>query len=63
LRPVGVVCTFDLPLGHGCVNLIWPRVDGDTAKMVLFDPGKVPVTRYRYRGNIPSPWPTLSAPD
>jgi len=37
----------------------WPH-DGE---MVLFDPGKVPVTRYRYRGNIPSPWPTLSATD
>ncbi len=37
----------------------WPH-DGE---MVLFDPGKVPVTRYRYRGNIPSPWPTLSVTD
>ena len=37
----------------------WPH-DGE---MVLFDPGKVPVTRYRYRGNIPSTWLTLSATD
>jgi RNA-directed DNA polymerase len=30
----------------------WPR----DQEMVLFDPGKVTVTRYRYRGNIPTPW-------
>jgi len=36
----------------------WPH-DGET---VLFDPGKVPVTRYRYRGDIPSPWPLPSGP-
>jgi RNA-directed DNA polymerase len=30
----------------------WPT-DGDLS---LFDPGKVTVSRYRYRGRIPSPW-------
>src|SRR5829696_3791262 len=30
----------------------WPT-DGD---LTLFDPGKVTVSRYRYRGRIPSPW-------
>lgn len=30
----------------------WPRDE----EMALFDPGKVAVTRYRYRGNIPTPW-------
>jgi RNA-directed DNA polymerase len=32
----------------------WPT-DGDVQ---MFDPMTVPVTRYRYRGTIPSPWPT-----
>jgi RNA-directed DNA polymerase len=32
----------------------WPT-DGDVA---MFDPMTVAVTRYRYRANIPSPWPT-----
>jgi RNA-directed DNA polymerase len=31
----------------------WPT-DGETS---LFDPASVPVTRYRYRADIPSPWP------
>jgi RNA-directed DNA polymerase len=30
----------------------WPRDE----EMVLFDPGKVTVTRYHYRGSIPTPW-------
>lgn len=30
----------------------WPRDE----ELVLFDPGKVTVTRYRYRGDIPTPW-------
>jgi RNA-directed DNA polymerase len=30
----------------------WPT-DGD---VTLFDPGKVTVSRYLYRGRIPSPW-------
>ena len=30
----------------------WPDEDGRT----LFDPPAVTVTRYRYRGNIPTPW-------
>jgi RNA-directed DNA polymerase len=34
----------------------WPT-DGDVQ---MFDPMTVPVTRYRYRGNIPSPWPTVA---
>lgn len=37
----------------------WPT-DGD---IELFDPGKVPVWYYRYRGStIPSPWPTRETP-
>ena len=35
----------------------WPT-DGD---IVMFDPGKVTVSRYRYRGNIPTPWSTATA--
>jgi RNA-directed DNA polymerase len=35
----------------------WPT-DGNVA---LFDPGKVAVTRYRYRPNIPTPWSAASA--
>jgi hypothetical protein len=35
----------------------WPT-DGD---VVMFDPGKVTVSRYRYRGNIPTPWSTTTA--
>jgi RNA-directed DNA polymerase len=35
----------------------WPT-DGDVA---LFDPGKVAVTRYRHRPNIPTPWSAASA--
>lgn len=31
---------------------VWPTDGG----MELFDPGAVAVTRYRYRGNIPTPW-------
>jgi RNA-directed DNA polymerase len=34
----------------------WPT-DGDVR---LFDPMAVPVTRYRYRAEIPSPWPTVA---
>ena len=30
----------------------WPEQDETT----LFDPAAVAVTRYRYRGNIASPW-------
>lgn len=33
---------------------VWPT-DG---VMELFDPAAVAVTRYRYRGNIPTPWRT-----
>lgn len=33
---------------------VWPH-DG---AMELFDPAAVTVTRYRYRGNIPTPWQT-----
>lgn len=37
----------------------WPT-DGDVE---LFDPGKVPVWYYRYRGStIPTPWPTRETP-
>jgi RNA-directed DNA polymerase len=36
-------------------NRWWPKQDG----VELFDPGAVPVTRYRYRGAaIPTPWST-----
>jgi RNA-directed DNA polymerase len=35
----------------------WPQ-DGD---VTLFDPGKVTVSRYHYRGDIPSPWSTTTA--
>ena len=35
---------------HG--SLGFPEADG----IRLFQPGSVPVTRYRYRGNIPPPW-------
>jgi RNA-directed DNA polymerase len=35
----------------------WPT-DGE---VVMFDPAKVTVSRYRYRGNIPSPWSTATA--
>ena len=35
----------------------WPT-DGNVA---LFDPGKVAVTRYRHRPNIPTPWSAASA--
>jgi len=35
----------------------WPQ-DGNVA---LFDPGKVAVSRYRYRGNIATPWSTTTA--
>jgi RNA-directed DNA polymerase len=31
----------------------WPR-DGE---VTMFDPGKVTVSRYRYRADIPTPWP------
>ncbi|MFP3965213.1 group II intron reverse transcriptase/maturase [Actinomadura fulvescens] len=41
---------FRDPHGH------WEPVDLDG--ITLFDLGRVPITRYRYRGNsIPSPWP------
>jgi RNA-directed DNA polymerase len=37
----------------------WPT-DGD---MTLFDPNRVPVRYYRYRGTtIPTPWPTKATP-
>lgn len=35
----------------------WPQ-DGNVA---LFDPGKVAVSRYRYRGDIATPWSTTTA--
>ena len=35
----------------------WPT-DGD---VVMFDPAKVTVSRYRYRGNIATPWSTATA--
>jgi RNA-directed DNA polymerase len=39
-----------------CGGKWWPASDD----RVLFDPGKVRTTRYRYRGvtGIPTPWPT-----
>jgi RNA-directed DNA polymerase len=38
-----------------CVNRWWPA-DGD---VIMFNPGAVRTTRYRYRGTkIPSPWPS-----
>jgi len=38
-------------------NRWWPQDGG----VVLFDPARVPITRYRYRGDIPTPWPKLKA--
>jgi len=38
-------------------NRWWPQ-DGGVA---LINPATVAVTRYRYRGNIPAPWPRLKA--
>ena len=32
-----------------------------TARVVLFEPGRVVTRRYRYRGDIPPPWPKLKA--
>jgi RNA-directed DNA polymerase len=37
----------------------WPS-DG---KVMLFDIGKVMVTRYRYRATIPTPWPAAATPN
>ena len=34
----------------------WPDHDG----VVLFNPATVPIIRYRYRGNIPTPWTTTT---
>jgi RNA-directed DNA polymerase len=34
----------------------WPT-DGDVK---MFDPMTIPVTRYRYRGSIPAPWPSAA---
>ncbi|WP_308210564.1 group II intron maturase-specific domain-containing protein [Nonomuraea thailandensis] len=40
-----------------CGNGWWPA-DGD---VIMFNPGKVRTTRYRYRGaKIPSPWPNVA---
>ena len=40
-----------------CVNEWWPA-DGD---VIMFNPGAVRTTRYRYRGTkIPSPWPSAA---
>jgi RNA-directed DNA polymerase len=40
-----------------CVNRWWPA-DGD---VIMFNPGAVRTTRYRYRGTkIPSPWPSAA---
>jgi RNA-directed DNA polymerase len=38
-------------------NRWWPQDAGTT----LFDPASVPITRYRYRGDIAAPWPKLKA--
>jgi RNA-directed DNA polymerase len=35
----------------------WPQ----DAAVALFDPARVPITRCRYRGDIPAPWPKLKA--
>ena len=35
----------------------WPQA----GNVALFDPGKVAVSRYRYRGNIATPWSTTTA--
>jgi RNA-directed DNA polymerase len=35
----------------------WPDHDG----VVMFNPATVTITRYRYRGTIPTPWATASA--
>jgi RNA-directed DNA polymerase len=43
-------------LRHRYLPNWWPT-DGDVQ---MFDPMTVPVTRYRYRGTIPSPWPTVA---
>jgi RNA-directed DNA polymerase len=40
-----------------CGGRWWPA-DGE---VMLFNPGVVRTTRYRYRGtNIPSPWPSVA---
>jgi len=36
-------------------NRWWPQDGG----VVLFEPGRVVIRRYRYRGDIPTPWPKL----
>jgi len=38
-------------------NRWWPQDAG----IALFDPARVPITRYRYRGDVPTPWPKLKA--
>ena len=38
-------------------NRWWPQEAG----IALIDPARVPITRYRYRGDIPAPWPKLKA--
>jgi RNA-directed DNA polymerase len=38
-------------------NRWWPQ-DGS---VVLFEPGRVVIRRYHYRGDIPTPWPKLKA--
>ncbi|MFD5737844.1 group II intron reverse transcriptase/maturase [Streptomyces sioyaensis] len=43
--------------GRYCGSGWWPADDG----VVLFNPGAMRTTRYRYRGSaIPSPWPTTA---
>jgi len=36
-------------------NRWWPQDGG----VVLFEPGRVVIRRYHYRGDIPTPWPKL----
>ena len=47
------------PATHGTT----PSTGGGrrTAVSVLFEPGRVVIRRYRYRGDIPPPWPKLKA--
>jgi hypothetical protein len=39
----------------------WTRPRTTDGNVVLFGIGKVAVTRYRHRPNIPTPWSTVSA--
>ncbi len=40
-------------LRRRCCDGGWWPADGD---VIMFNPGAVRTTRYRYRGHIPSPW-------